>query len=250
MTRIKCTISYDGTGYAGFQSQPNQRTVQGVLEQALKKFHKGTAVKVHGAGRTDAGVHAKGQVFHFETDYELPEKNWEKALNTLLPEDVYIHEVKRKPEDFHARYHAVEKEYHYFVSTGTYDVFKRNYAFHVRYALDMEALQAACDKLIGTHDFTTFSSAKATVKGTKVRSLYEASFTQQDDTLEFVFRGSGFLYNMVRIMVGVLLDVARGKYTPDIIDEMLDKKDHQMHRKTAPPQGLYLWKVGYDKDAK
>lgn len=245
MAKIKCTMSYDGTGYAGFQSQPNERTIQGQLQEALKKIHKGIPVKIHGSGRTDAGVHAKGQVFHFETDYRLSEDSWKRALNTLLPEDLYIHQVEIMPDSFHARYHAIEKEYHYFISIAEYNVFQRNYMDHVSYKLNLDDMRRACALLEGEHDFTTFSSAKATTKGMKVRTLYEASFEAQDDVLEFTFRGNGFLYNMVRIMVGVLIDVGRGRFAPEIILEMFEKKDRQLAGRTAPPQGLYLWKVTY-----
>lgn len=245
MAKIKCTISYDGTHYAGFQYQPNERTIQGEIEKALKKLHKGRFIRIHGSGRTDAGVHAKGQVFHFESDLGLGEENWKRALNTLLPEDVYIHKAERISGDFHARYDVMEKEYHYFVSMAEYDVFKRNYAYHVRYDLDLDVMRAACRLLEGEHDFTAFSSAKASTKGSKVRTLYEASFQEQGGMLEFTFRGSGFLYNMVRIMVGVLIDIGRGRLPLSIIEEMFEKKDRQLAGKTAPPEGLFLWKVTY-----
>ncbi|WLV24837.1 tRNA pseudouridine(38-40) synthase TruA [Aciduricibacillus chroicocephali] len=245
MPRIKCLLSYDGTNYAGFQFQPNQRTVQGEIEKALTTFHKGTWTRIHASGRTDAGVHARGQVFHFDTAFNVPDENWKRALNTLLPDDLHIQHAEHVSEDFHARYSAVEKEYHYFIRTGIYDVFKRNYTHHIAYPLDLGAVREACGRLLGTHDFTTFSSAKSTAKGSCVRTLHEVSFLEQGDTLEFIFRGNGFLYNMVRIIIGVLLDIGKGKFEPGIIDEMLEKKDRQIHRKTAPPQGLHLWKVSY-----
>lgn len=245
MVRIKCLLSYDGTNYAGFQFQPNQRTVQGVIEDALTEFHKGTWTRIHASGRTDSGVHARGQVFHFDSRFEIPDTGWQRALNTLLPDDLYIHEASRVADDFHARYSAVEKEYHYFVYTGERNVFKRNYTHHVPQSLDLEAMRDACRRLVGTHDFTTFSSAKMTAKGSCVRSLHDVMIQKEANTLEFIFRGNGFLYNMVRIIMGVVLDVGRGKFEPQVIDEMLEKKDRQIHRKTAPPQGLFLWKVSY-----
>lgn len=245
MPRIKCLLSYDGTNYAGFQFQPNQRTVQGEIEKALTSFHKGTWTRIHASGRTDAGVHARAQVFHFDSAYDVPDRNWKKALNALLPGDLHIHEAKRVADDFHARYHAQEKEYHYFVLQGEPNVFKRNYTHHIDYPLDFKAIRDACSRLVGTHDFTTFSSAKLTAKGSCVRTLNEVRLEENGETLEFIFRGNGFLYNMVRIIMGVLLDVGRGKFKPEIIDEMLEKRDRQIHRKTAPPQGLHLWKVSY-----
>lgn len=248
MARIKCLLSYDGTNYAGFQFQPNQRTVQGIIEDALTDFHKGTWTRIQASGRTDSGVHARGQVFHFDSSFNIPDTGWQRALNTLLPDDLYIHKANKVADDFHARYSAVEKEYHYFVYTGERNVFKRNYTHHVPQPLNLDAMRDACRRLVGTHDFTTFSSAKMTAKGSCVRILHEARIEEQAETLEFIFRGNGFLYNMVRLIMGVVLDIGRGKFEPNIIDEMLEKKDRQIHRKTAPPQGLFLWTVNYPED--
>ncbi|API92402.1 tRNA pseudouridine synthase A 1 [Virgibacillus pantothenticus] len=246
MQRLKCTLQYDGSGFSGFQIQPGKRTVQGILENALLKMHKGEPVRIHPSGRTDTGVHAKGQTIHFDSPYSISLYNWKQALNTLLPHDVYVKQVETVPDTFHARYDVVEKEYRYYVyHKEEPDVFKRNYSYFFPYALDLTAMQAACRYLEGTHDFTTFSSAKATTRGSKQRTLYQVSCEKSRSEIEFIFRGSGFLYNMVRIIVGVLLDIGQGRRKPADIDVLLSKRDRRAVGETVPSQGLYLWRVTY-----
>ncbi|MEN1968967.1 tRNA pseudouridine(38-40) synthase TruA [Lentibacillus sp. N15] len=246
MEKIKCIISYDGANFCGFQIQPHKRTVHGELERALMKIHKGESIRLHPSGRTDKGVHAKGQTIHFETPFTIPETNWKQALNTLLPGDLYVNKVEKVSATFHARYDVREKEYRYYVwNEREVDVFKRNYAYQFPYGLDIQAMQQACSYLEGEHDFTTFSSAKATTKGSKVRTLYQVTCEKRGSEIEFIFRGSGFLYNMVRIMVGVLLDIGQGRRTADDIPDLLAQRDRQLVGETIPPQGLYLWKVTY-----
>lgn len=246
MEKMKCIISYDGTCFSGFQIQPKKRTVHGELEKALMKIHKGQHIRIQASGRTDTGVHAKGQAIHFESPFDLPEYNWKRALNTLLPGDLYIHDVQKVHIGFHARYDAIEKEYRYYVwNKSETDIFKRNYAYQFRYPLNIEAMQAACTYLEGTHNFTTFSSAKATIKGSKERTLHEVSCNQDGKEIVFIFRGNGFLYNMVRIIVGVLLDIGQGKRSPSDIHPLLAERDRTLVGETVPPQGLYLWCVKY-----
>lgn len=244
--KIKCVISYDGANFSGFQIQPHKRTVQGELEKALMKIHKGEFVRVYASGRTDSGVHAKGQAIHFETSYDIPMENWPRALNTLLPNDIYVKHAEKVPKSFHARFDVVEKEYHYFIwNEKETDVFKRNYVYQFPYELNLAAMQEACTYLEGEHDFTTFSSAKATTKGSKVRTLYQVSCEKHNSEIEFIFRGSGFLYNMVRILVGILLEVGQGKRNAKEIPFLLEQKDRRLAGDTVPPQGLYLWEVKY-----
>lgn len=246
LEKVKATISYDGTNFSGFQIQPYKRTVQEELEKALKIIHKKKHIRIQASGRTDAGVHAKGQVIHFETPNNIPESNWKKALNVLLPSDVYVRRIEKVSSSFHARYDATEKEYRYFVcNEKEVDVFMRNYAYLVPGDLNLIAMKKACYYLRGEHDFTTFSSAKATTRGSKVRTLYKASCENDGSEIAFAFRGTGFLYNMVRIIVGALLDVGKGKLAPDDIKVLLERKDRRLLGETAPPQGLYLWNVWY-----
>lgn len=247
MKRIKCVISYDGTDFAGFQIQPKQRTVQGELEKGLMKLHKGTFIRIHPSGRTDAGVHAIRQVFHFDTFLNLQVSNWRQALNTVLPDDLVVKEANIVDSTFHARYSALEKEYRYYVlNHADKDVFNRHYVCQFPYQLELKPMQEACEYFKGTHDFTTFSSAKATIKGSKFRTLTHASCYMNNGKFEFIFRGDGFLYNMVRIMVGALLDIGQGRRNPEDILELLEQKDRRLLGKTAPPQGLYLWDVKYE----
>lgn len=247
--KIKCVLSYEGTRFSGFQIQPDERTVQGELELGLKKLHKGEAIRLHPSGRTDAGVHAKRQVIHFESPLELPESSWVKALNTVVPDDIVIKEASYMADDFHARYSAREKEYRYYVlNTKNRDVFKRHYVYQFPYPLNIEKIKHACKYFQGEHDFTTFSSAKATIKGSKVRTLTEVSCNMNGNELEFIFRGDGFLYNMVRIIVGTLLDIGQGRRNVTDINLLLEKRDRKLLGKTAPPEGLYLWNVHYGEN--
>lgn len=247
MRKYKCTISYDGTNFYGYQIQPNKRTVQGEIEKVLTRMHKGKDIRIYSSGRTDTGVHAKGQVIHFTSDLEIPEANWKKALNAQLPEDLYVHLVEAVDDSFHARFSATAKEYRYFILlSDERDVFLRNYRYMTSETFDFEMMEAACKVFVGTHDFTAFSSARSTVKGDKIRTLYDVSFQQNDNELVFILRGNGFLYHMVRIIVSVLLDAGRGRVTPEEIATMFTAKNRGTIGKTLPPQGLFLWEVMYE----
>lgn len=245
MQRIKCKIAYDGSNFSGYQIQPNKRTVQGELERALQKLHKGTDIKVYGSGRTDAGVHARGQVIHFDSPFTIPDERWGVAINSLLPDDISVTDVAKVSSNFHARFDVTGKEYRYFVYTGKErDPFRRNFAYHYPYKLDLFLIKAATEHLVGTHDFTSFCSAKTEVED-RVRNLSEITCMVEEDMVIFRFIGNGFLYNMVRILVGTLLQVGSGDIQPDAIPAILAKKDRTFAGKTAPPQGLYLWEVTY-----
>lgn len=247
MRKYKCTISYDGTNFYGYQIQPNKRTVQGEIEKVLTRMHKGKDIRIYSSGRTDTGVHAKGQVIHFTSDLEIPEANWKKALNAQLPEDMYVHLVEAVDDSFHARFSATAKEYRYFILlSDERDVFLRNYRYMTSETFDFEMMEAACKVFVGTHDFTAFSSTRSTVKGDKIRTLYDVSFQQNDNELVFILRGNGFLYHMVRIIVSVLLDAGRGRVTPEEIATMFTAKNRGTIGKTLPPQGLFLWEVMYE----
>ncbi|MBP2243318.1 tRNA pseudouridine38-40 synthase [Cytobacillus eiseniae] len=245
MQRYKCIVSYDGTQFAGYQVQPNKRTVQGEIEKSLAKLHKGQEVKISASGRTDAGVHARGQVFHFDSSLDIPLGKWEVALNSMLPDDVAIICVEKAERDFHARFDAQGKEYRYFISqTHIRDPFKRHFAYKYSYPINIQAINEAIPFLLGEHDFTSFCSAKSEVEN-KVRELSEIELLLEEEALTFRFVGNGFLYNMVRILVGTLLDVGSGEISPSDIPSILEKKDRIFAGKTAPAHGLYLWEVHY-----
>lgn len=247
MQKVKCIFSYDGTAFSGSQVQPNKRTVQGEFHAVLQKMHKGQHIRLYSSGRTDSGVHARGQVAHFETDISMSTMSWKKALNALLPDDIYIHDVAFVSADFHAQFDAREKEYRYFVHHAEEaDVFRRQYMYHYPYALDKSKIVSACRLFEGTHDFTSFCSTRSSVKGSKVRTLYEVGLEVREEEWVFVLRGNGFLYNMVRIIVGVLLDVGAGRTSEADIIEMFEQRDRTFAGKTAPPEGLFLWQVIYE----
>lgn len=245
--RYMCVVSYDGTRYAGYQKQLNAAvTIQATIEKALAKIHKGEKVETTASGRTDAGVHAKGQTFHFNSSLALPEQNWARALNAVLPDDIVVVKVSEVAEDFHARYHVTAKTYHYVVlNQKELDPFQRNYCFHVKEKLDLEQMQTACQLLMGKHDFTAFCTAKTGVKGSKVRELYHVSCQEQYGKIVFTFTGKGFMYNMVRILVGTLLEIGRGKRSAEDIPTIIASKERSQAGQTAPAHGLYLTEVRY-----
>ena len=245
MQRYKCTISYDGTLFSGFQIQPKERTVQSELEKALKKIHKGTTVKVVASGRTDAGVHAKGQVLHFDTPLSISEESWPIALQTKLPRDIAVHKVEKATATFHSRFDSVGKEYRYYIRRARLnDPFTRNYQYHYSYSLDLDQMREAVTYLLGTHDFTSFCSVKTVIEN-RVRTMNVIDIIEDGDVIMFRVVGDGFLYNMVRILVGTILEVGRGYRSPDEIPEILMALDRSRAGKTAPPHGLYLWEVHY-----
>ncbi|SDW98288.1 tRNA pseudouridine38-40 synthase [Marinococcus luteus] len=245
MPRVKATVAYDGTFFEGWQVQPGRRTVQREIEEALQKMHKGVHVPIHASGRTDSGVHAKGQVFHFDSPLQLPEHKWGKALESFLPKDIHVWQSAYADEDFHARFDAVEKEYRYCVLLRKErDVFRRNHAFYYPYPTDVEAVQKAVRYIEGEHDFSSFCAANTDVKE-KTRTVYKADATLDGEELWFTFRGSGFLYNMIRIAVGTLLEIGKGNRSPEEMKAIIEAKERAAAGNTAPGHGLYLWKVNY-----
>lgn len=245
MNRLKCTIAYDGTHFSGFQVQPNGRTVQGDFEKALYKLHKGEEIRIHPSGRTDAGVHAHGQVIHFDSPLSIPIDRWQMALNTLLPDDIVALTIESVNTDFHARYNVVKKEYRYFLlNQKERDVFRKNHSYYYPYPINLDRIIEATEYLLGTHDFTSFCSTKSD-KENKVRTIEEIEIWKDGNEIVFRFVGNGFLYNMVRIIVGTLLKVGQGKLSPEDIKVILEKKDRQAAGKTAAAHGLHQWRVWY-----
>ena len=245
MKRVKCIIAYDGTNFQGYQSQPNKRTVQGEIEKVLKKLHKGRDISIHASGRTDARVHAMGQVIHFDSDIPMAGERWVYALNSLLPGDISVREARYVDADFHARFSCIGKEYRYRIDRRKIkNPFLRNYAYHYTYPLNMDELRRAMSFFIGTHDFTSFCSAKTEVVD-KVRTVTLFDVEERDKELIFRIAGNGFLYNMVRIIIGTVLEAGAGKRTADEIPEILKAKDRTRAGKTVPGHGLYLWEVYY-----
>jgi len=246
MHRVKCIVSYDGSNFAGFQIQPTERTVHGELEKALKKIHKGLEVPIAASGRTDAGVHAVGQVIHFDTPLSIEAERWPRAFQGILPSDVNVRSAAYVDSDFHARFGTTKKEYRYRVlASKEADVFRRNYTYHFYHPLDIEAMREAASYVIGTHDFTSFSGSKTVVEN-KVRTIFEFDVLEAGDEIVFRVVGNGFLYNMVRLLVGALLEVGRNKKVPEAMKDILARKQRGAAGKKAPGHGLYLWEVGYE----
>ncbi|MFD1929779.1 tRNA pseudouridine(38-40) synthase TruA [Sporosarcina siberiensis] len=246
MNRIKATISYDGTNFAGYQIQPGIRTVQQEIDKALTKIHKGENMISYASGRTDAGVHANGQVIHFDTPFNLPLDRWKKALNVLLPTDIRINKVESVDQDFHARYSATGKTYRYKWSySEVHSPFERNFSVPLGTRKpNVEKMREAAMHLMGTHDFSSFCSTK-TATSNKVRTVKLLTLEEQDEFLVMTINGDGFLYNMVRTIAGVLIDVGVGRKAPSDVLSILEKKDRKTAGKTLSAQGLYLENVEY-----
>lgn len=247
MVRYRATLAYDGTRFAGFQIQRQQRTVQGVVEKAVKIIAKSEQrIPVNGSGRTDAGVHALGQVIHFDFPFTIPAEAMLKALNSLLPLDVLVKDCQIASPNFHARYDTTGKQYLYRVSQGHYtDPFRRFYTGHWRYGLDLARIKLALPDFLGQHDFTSFAASGGSITN-KVRTIFTASVTEAaNHELVFQFYGDGFLYNMVRIMMGVILEIGNGRRPQHDILRLYQVRDRTQARYTAPASGLYLQKVYY-----
>ncbi|WP_238188497.1 tRNA pseudouridine(38-40) synthase TruA [Paenibacillus sp. L3-i20] len=244
MRNICVKVSYDGSEFNGFQSQPFGRTVQDELEKAIHRL-SGETITIIGSGRTDAGVHALGQVFNFHTNSSIPTERWAIALNTRLPKDIVILEAWDVSLDFHSRRSAKRKTYRYTIDTGKFpNVFGRSYRLHHPMKLDLDAMDEGLSYLVGTHDFTSYTSIHST-KPHHIRTIYEAYFIREDQTIHMVVTGNGFLYNMVRVIMGTLLWVGQGKLKPEDMKRILEGKTRSLAGPTALAHGLMLMDVEY-----
>lgn len=238
------TVSYDGKDFAGWQVQPRQRTVQGSIQQTLSRLF-GHPVTIHGSGRTDSGVHALGQVFHFSGTTSIPVERMLKAVNSCLPKDVVIIDVAVADPRFHARFDVHEKTYRYrILNTPIRSPLHHHYAWHVPEPLSTAAMAPALELLIGTHDFAGFAASGSSQK-TTVRTMTRAEAWQEGDEILLEFAANGFLYHMVRNLAGSLLEVGAGRREPSWVSEILASGNRSMAGITAPPQGLYLMHVKY-----
>lgn len=244
MRNLLLTIKYDGSNYHGWQVQNNALTVQEILQNAIEKvFLK--RLDVVGCSRTDAGVHANMYCVSFKTDMNISDKGVVLALNSNLPNDIAVTSCKEVSNDFHPRYDCKSKEYVYKIYNGKIrDPFYSKYAFHYKYPIDEEYLNKEAKSFIGTYDFCGFCSAKSDVEDT-VRTVKAFEVWRTGDMVYFKVEADGFLYNMVRIMVGTLLFSAQGKIPSGGIVDVIKSKDRKKAGKTAPPQGLYLNKINY-----
>lgn len=245
MRTIKLLIEYDGTNYLGWQVQANGPTIQGTIEEKLKLL-TGEGIRLTGAGRTDAGAHAMGQVAHFQTLSPLDLHSMHRALNRLLPPDIVIKKIEEADGDFHARKQARRKVYEYrILNRPLRSAFLRGYAWHLPQGLDWEEVREATRRLIGEHDFSSFRSTGTPTK-TAVRKVFRAEWKKgREGLVRLEIEASGFLKQMVRTIVGTLVEVGKGKITPDEFQKILEAKDRKKAGPTAPAHGLFLKEVKY-----
>lgn len=244
MANYKLVLSYDGSRYKGWQKLGNQEvTIQKIVEDIIGEVLD-YQVEIHGSGRTDAGVHARGQVANMKVPFLLNE-SFRDEVNKKLPEDIRLIEVQRTPGEFHARYSSVGKEYRYYVDLKEKPtVFTRKFSYHFPEKVNMDAMKTAASYLIGTHDFSAFTDDKT--QRDKVRNIYDIKMNEKQGMLEFIYQGDGFLQHMVRIMTGTLLDVGIGKMMPKDIPDILISKERAKAGFMAPAKGLFLEKVDYE----
>ena len=246
MVRLKAIISYDGTAFAGYQVQPGERTIQLEVEKVLATMHKGAQVKITASGRTDARVHATGQVIHFDTPLAIPPEKFQKALNVQLPRDIRVLDVQQVSDDFHARFDVSGKRYRYIWDCSTIQSpFRRHYTVETNGVKPtIEAMREAAQAIVGTHDFSCFCAANTSVVD-KVRTVHALELSWHGDELHMTISGTGFLYNMVRIIAGTLWEVGTGRREADSVATAIVSLDRSQAGKTAPAHGLYLEQVFY-----
>ncbi len=244
MKRVKLTVAYDGTNYCGWQIQPNGVTIESELNRHLSELLQ-EPIRVIGASRTDAGVHALGNVAVFDTEARMPAEKISYAMNTRLPADIRVQDSCQVPDDFHPRFCETRKTYLYQILNRRFpDPTRRLYSYFYYYPLDVEKMREAAVHLTGEHDFASLCTHKEEVEST-VRRIYSLDVEKKDDMIGIRVCGNGFLYHMVRIIAGTLIRVGSGYYPPEYMAELLEKKDRNFAGETAPPQGLTLLKIDY-----
>jgi tRNA pseudouridine38-40 synthase len=247
MRNLLFTIEYDGSGFHGWQRQPDVPTVQAALEKALTRLFD-QPVEVQGTSRTDAGVHALGQRASFSGEFGIPTDKILFPLNNMLPDSIRVTEVREMPPGFHARHDSRGKTYRYLIkNTRQHNVFDRNYYYYIHEPLDLAAMQEAGRLLEGTHDFKSFQASGGEIKPSTVRTIHSVKVGREGQAVFIEVTGNGFLYNMVRIIAGTLAEVGLGRKAPGDIPGILAALDRAKAGHTAPPQGLYLMQVYYDE---
>ena len=242
--RYKMIIAYDGAFFHGFQRQTNLISVQSVLEETLTEILK-TEVVIHGAGRTDALVHAYGQVVHFDSEQLVPPKNLKKIVNKKVYPHIYVSDIEIVDESFHSRKSAKGKEYHYIVDIGEYDPLQNNYVLYHHNRIDIEKIKQAMTYIVGTHDFKSLSKNKELK--TTTRTIKSFELIVEGTRLTFKIVGNGFMYNMVRIIVALMLKVGEGKLEVEDVQRIIAAKNRKLVPWVAPARGLYLMKVFYEE---
>lgn len=251
MSKYKLTISYDGTNYCGWQIQPTGTTIQELIQNGIKVLLK-HEITLIGSGRTDAGVHALEQVAHFKSELDINIPLFLKAINGMLPKDIRILSIEKATNSFHAQYDATSKIYHYHLCLDRYQSpFNRAFSYHVRHQFDEEAFRAAAKHFIGTHDFTAFANEphKGSASKDPVRTITRLDIIPEPGGLRLEFEGDGFLYKMVRNIVGTLLEISCGKKKIEDLPAIFESKDRKLSGKSAAAHGLFLVKVHYKENA-
>ncbi len=245
MRNIKLTIEYDGTDFCGWQIQPNGITVQQCVSDAIFVI-EGHPVQLTGAGRTDSGVHARGQVASFFTESNIPPEKYAVALNTHLPESIRVVNSCEVPLSFNARFSAKRKTYKYYIRNSKIpSALNCRYEYNVRETLDINAMKKACRLIEGEHDFKAFMASRSAVQDT-VRTVYRAEIIDDLPNIVFEIEGNGFLYKMVRLLVGTLIEIGKGKYGVDHIEQLLKGEKKALY--AAPAKGLFMHAIEYDVD--
>ena len=243
--RYLITLSYDGTNYKGYQTQPGLVTIQEQIEKALTKINDSKKTTFTSSGRTDKGVHAKMQCGHADLDINITEYKLKRAMNSNLPEDIHVIKTEKVADDFHARYNVLEKTYEYYMNIGEYNPIERNYVFQYNYKLNVEKMQEGIKCLLGEHDFRAFVTENKE-KENCIRTISKATIEKiNDNIIRFTFTGNGFLRYQIRNMVGILIRVGEEKESPEYVEYFLNKKDRSKGGKTAPAEGLYLTNIRY-----
>lgn len=242
--RYLIRFSYDGTGFSGYQKQPGERTVEGMLENALYNINNHTETRIFSSGRTDRGVHALGQVAHFDIDVNITLYKLKCALNSLLPEDIHVLSTEIVDKNFHARYNAISKTYIYKINVGEYSPIDRNHVYQYCKDLNFDNMRLAINDFLGEHDFKPFVSEEA-IKSSYVRTIYSVDMKKEGDIITISFTGNGFMKYQVRNMVGVLIKIGSGKLTTDSVKNILNGTMDKIKIITAKGSGLYLKEVVY-----
>ncbi|MGH8927805.1 MAG: tRNA pseudouridine(38-40) synthase TruA [Acidimicrobiia bacterium] len=246
MAVYRMVLGYDGAGFRGFARQREVRTVQGVVDGCLSRILGGDVVTT-AAGRTDAGVHARAQVVSFEFDQEIDRARLARSLNGMLGSEVVVRSIDECPEGFNARFSATWRQYRYRILNAPIpDPFRRHLCWHVAEPLDVDPMNQAAGYLVGEHDFASF--CRAPDIGSTVRRVRDATWTREGDLVVFVITASSFCHQMVRSLVGFLVDVGKGRRHPTEMKSVIDARDRSKGSNMAPPHGLILWDVGYDRD--
>ena len=243
--RYKATVMYDGTAYSGWQIQPNGVTIQEKLQQALFNLTR-QETEIVGAGRTDSGVHALGQVFHFDCEKEF--SDIVKAINSQLPDDIHVSECVQVADDFHARFDAEWKYYSYVVNTAEYNPLQRNYAWQLCEELDIDLMREAAELFVGEHDFTSFNATKLNEMENQTRTIFNFDISEKQGIVSFDIDGNGFMRHMIRMMVGTLVEVGRYRLSVNQVKDMLEARNKDAVHYNAPACGLYLVKIGYKEN--